>query len=248
MTPEVIAYINEKIEFDLSPEQITLIIEKDIGVSLSHERIYQHIYKDKNEGGSLYKHLRINHKKRYRRNRKKQNWRLKIPDRVDIDRRPDKINNRFRYGDWEADLVVGSDQKRFLVTLTERKSLFEVAGFVDGKSSGAVSKKIKELLLEFKKRVYSITYDNGPEFSMHMHTNEVLNCYSYFAKPYHAWERGANENQNGLLRQYFPKGTDFRNYSEGDVERAIYRMNNRPRKSRGGKTPNELLYRVLART
>lgn len=237
MTPEISAYVDDKIRQKHSPQQISDNMLSSLGCRISHERIYQYIYRDKAAGGTLYKELRINFKRRYRRQRDRKNWRLKIPNRVDIDQRPQHVNNRSRYGDWEADLVCG---KTYLVTLVERKSRFTLIGHVDKKNAEAVSAEIVKLLAPYRNLVHTITYDNGNEFARHEAVNEQLGCLSYFAKPYHSWERGTNENTNGLIRQYFPKNEKLLDASREKISFVQNQLNDRPRKVLANFRPMEI--------
>ena len=240
MTDDVIAHIETEIRKQHAPEQITGTMKNHVGTRISHERIYQYIWKDKRDGGDLYVHLRIANGKRNRKRYGGKDYRGRIPGRVDIDQRPAVVDRKNRVGDWEADLVSGQKHKGFLVTLVERKTKFTMIGHVLQKNADAVSAEIKRLFRAVSRPVKTITYDNGREFSGHQSINESLGCKSYFAKPYHSWERGLNENTNGLIRQYFPKGMDLRNITRKEISFVQRRLNNRPRKTLGFKTPNEV--------
>ena len=240
MTPEVVAHIEEKLHEEYSPEQISGTMLVSIGVRVSHERIYQHIWQDKKQGGDLYRKLRIAGGKKRRKRYGKKDWRGKIPNRTDIDLRPAIVEKKSRIGDWEADLVSGIHHRGFLVTLVERRSKYTLIGHVKQKISVEVKKEIVRLLTPHKERVQTITYDNGREFSAHELINESLDCRSYFAKPYHSWERGLNENTNGLIRQYFPKGMDLREVSREEIAFAMKRLNHRPRKTLAFKSPYDI--------
>ena len=197
--------------------------------TVSHERIYQFIYEDMAKGGALYKHLRIRGTKKYKKRYGKNDYRGQIPNRVDIDKRPKFIEKRNRMGDWEADLVSGVHHKGFLVTLVDRKSRFTLIGHVSHKTKDLVTAESIKLLKGCGLPIQTITYDNGREFNGHEVVAKELDCKTYFAKPYHSWERGTNENTNGLIRQYFPKGKDLRNVERVDLTHAMNRINNRPR-------------------
>ncbi len=238
MTPGVIGHIEEKLSEEYSPEQISGTMHTHVGVRVSHERIYQHIWRDKQQGGSLYRNLRIAGVKKRRKRYDKKDWRGKIPNRIDIDQRPAIVEKKSRIGDWEADLVSGVHHRGLLVTLVERKSKFTLIGWVKNKRSNEVRREIERLMMPAKHMVHTITYDNGREFSAHDMVNTALDCTSYFAKPYHSWERGLNENTNGLIRQYFPKGSDLRDVSDEDLTFVMNRLNNRPRKTLAFKTPH----------
>ena len=240
LTPDVIACIEAEIRKQHAPEQISSTMEKHVGTRISHERIYQYIWQNKRDGGDLYVHLRIANGKRNRKRYGKKDYRGRIPGRVDIDRRPTIVDRKNRIGDWEADLISGGRHKGFLVTLVERKTKFTLIGHVFRKSADAVRAEIKRLFRSVLWPVKTITYDNGREFSGHQSINASLGCKSYFAKPYHAWERGLSENTNGLIRQYFPKRTDLRNVTRKEISFVQRRLNNRPRKTLGFKTPNQV--------
>ena len=240
MTQKIVAYIDKKIREDLSPEQISGTMESEIGLRVSHECIYQYLWCDKREGGELYTHLRIANGKRSRKRYGKKDWRGKIPGRVGIEKRPKIVETKRRFGDWEADLVSGAHHRGFLVTLVERKSKFTLIGHVERKTSDSVRTEIIRLLSKLDTRVLTITYDNGREFASHQDINKALQCDSYFATPYHSWERGLNENTNGLIRQYFPKKSDLRKVDAKKIKSVANRLNSRPRKTLDFKTPEEV--------
>ena len=212
----VIRFIIRKLRQDFSPEQISGISKKCLGITISHESIYQLILKDKKHGGTLYLHLRINGKRKQKRRCRSTDNRGRIKNATSINKRPRAIERRKRIGDWEADLVSGANHKGYLVTLLERKSGLLRLGYVRNKCSELVKAEIIRLLKSL--RVYTITYDNGKEFAGHGDVNEVLNSKSYFCNPYSAWERGSNENTNGLLRQYFPKDRELLNVTRKRLE------------------------------
>jgi len=240
MTSEVVAHIEEKICEDYSPEQVSDTMADTVGVRISPERIYQHLWTDKREGGDLYTHLRIAHGKKRRKRYGKNDWRGRIPGRVDISERPEIVAKKERIGDWEADLVSGAHHRGFLVTLVERKSKFTLIGSVVRKTAEAVGGEVIRMLKGVKDWVHTITYDNGREFAGHQKVNATLNCASYFATPYHSWERGLNENTNGLIRQYIPKQSDLRRIGSDDIQFVQNRLNRRPRKTLAYETPEEV--------
>ena len=208
-------------------------------ISLHHETIYQLIYEDKAQGGNLYKYLRIVSKS-YRKRYGSYDRRGKIKNRVDIDERPSIVDRRQRIGDWEGDTVMGKGRKSALLTLVERKTLWTVMVRLTGKRADLLADAAIEAMQDIKGRVKTITFDNGLEFAEHERIAQGLEADIYFAHPYASWERGINENTNGLIRQYFPKGTDFNEVTDEEVASVLDRLNNRPRKTRGGKSPNEL--------
>ena len=188
----------------------------------------------------MYRKLRIAGVKKRRKLYGKKDWRGKIPNRVDIDQRPAIVEEKTHIGDWEADLVSWVYHRGFLVTLVERTSKYTLIGQVKQKTADTVTREIVSLMAPFKERVQTITYDNGRKFSAHELINEGLDCQSYFAKPYHSWERGLNENTNGLIRQYFPKGIDLREVSREEIAFVMERLNHWPRKTLDFKTPQDI--------
>ena len=198
------------------------------------------ILAEKATGGDLYKHLR-HQKKTYRKRYGSANNRSKngIVDRVDIDERPDVANNRERVGDWEADTIIGKNHKGAIVTLDERKSKLRLAMPTGTKAARAVTDAINHLLSPINAFIKTLTFDNGKEFAYHKEIASTLNCDTYFAKPYHSWERGQNENANGLLRQYFPKSMELVDIANKQVFDAVHKLNSRPRKCLNYKTPYE---------
>ena len=222
---------------DWSPEQIHVHVLSVYGWQVSHEWIYQHILQDKKMGGNLYQHLRC-HKKR-RKRYGKYDRRGCIPGRVSIDERPAVVNERKRMGDWEVDTIFGRKKQQAIVTLTERKSRFTLLRKVTQKTSQEVGNALIELLRPYP--VSTITCDNGKEFVEHQRISHELNAQVYFAHPNSAWERGTNENTNGLIRQYFPKGSDFSKITEHEIIYVMNRLNHRPRKCLGFISPVEVM-------
>ncbi len=163
-----------------------------------------------------------------------------IPNRIAITERPAIVAEKVRLGDWECDTVIGADRKSVLITLVDRSTLFTVSEKIPRKTARNVSNAMIRMLRPFKDKVLTLTFDNGSEFIEHERVGRALNATTYFAAPYASWERGINENTNGLLRQFFPKGTDFRDISKKEVQEAVDHLNNRPRKTRGYLTPTFL--------
>ena len=238
LTNEIKVLIQAHLALDWSPEQISGRLKKENVLSLHHETIYQYILSDKQSGGLLYKKLRHQNKK-YRKRYGTADNRTGIANRVDIDERPEAANNRERVGDWEADTIIGKNHKGAIVTLDDRKSKLRLAAPLAGKKASPVKDAINELLSPIKPFVKTMTFDNGKEFALHESIAEALDCKTYFAKPYHSWERGQNENANGLLRQYFPKAMELVDISKEQVFKAVHKLNSRPRKILGFKTPYE---------
>ena len=236
MTPEILQTINEKLFEKWSPEQISGWLLDEKGQSLSHETIYRYIWQDKENNGKLYLNLRRKSKP-YQSRSKKQAGRGFIKNRTGIENRPAIVDKKSRLGDWEIDLVIGKGHSGALVTIVERLTSYTVSTRVNDKSAKTVTAATIALLLPLKDHVRTITADNGKEFAYHEEVTEALDAPVYFADPYCSWQRGLNENTNGLLRQYWPKGTDFKKISLNEVASVISQLNDRPRKKLKFKTP-----------
>ena len=239
LTPQVKDWIESLLKLDLSPEQISGYLKQTKGVSLSHETIYRYIYADQTQGGHLYLRLRLI-PKGYRKRYGSYQQRGQLIDRVSIDERPAIVEARRRIGDWEGDTIIGKGRKSALLTLVERKSLYTVMVKLSSRNALELADKLTAAMKTLKRKITTITFDNGKEFAEHKTISKKLNADVYFAHPYSSWERGTNENTNGLIRQYFPKGTDFNTITEQDVKLVMDRLNTRPRKTRNYKTPIEL--------
>lgn len=235
-------YVVEKLGEEWSPEQISghLVAAKRPGIS--HETIYQRVYADKQSGGELWKYLRCQkaRKKRYG----KAERRGVIPNRRSIDERPQVVEKRRRVGDWEADTLIGRRQNQALVSLTERKTGVALIQKVERRTARAVREAIIQLLKPYKAKVHTLTSDNGKEFAEHETIAKELEADFYFAHAYSSWERGTNENTNGLIRQYFPKGSDITTITQDEIDFVMNRLNSRPRKRLGYKTPSQVFSRL----
>ena len=215
----------ELCEYQYSPAQIVGLARREGRSMVSVTSIYNYIHKNKAAGGSLYKHLRhqLKHRKR------PEGGYCSIKDRVSIDERPAIVDTRTRFGDWEIDTIVGKEGKGAIVTLTERKTGFLLMEKLPkGKQSKALADTVIRLLLPFKQWVHTITSDNGTEFADHKRIARRLNAGFYFAHPYSSWERGLNENTNGLIRQYIPKGCAFELFDAAYIRQVQYKINRRP--------------------
>ena len=241
MTAELIDEIDDKLYLKWSPEQISgwLLVEQEI--CISHESIYQHVRANKATGGDLYKYLRRRARKYKVRGSNGKTCSGQIKNRISIDDRPIVVDEKSRVGDWEIDTVIGKGHRGALVTIVERVTLFTVSMRVKSKRAKEVTAATIALLTPFKGLVHTITSDNGKEFAYHEQIAAGLECDFYFAHPYHSWERGLNENTNGLLRQYFPKNTDFKVVNATAVKKSVDELNNRPRKTLAFKTPAVLM-------
>ena len=228
-TKEIVDFVTYWLKEDYSPEQI-VGKSKRLNVScVSIERIYQFIWNDKKQGGMLYTHLRTLGK-RYQKRENTNSRRGQIADRVPIEQRPEIVDKKDRIGDLEIDLVIGRDHKGALLTINDRATGILKMAHLKNKSAKEVELKTIELLESWTPFIHTITSDNGKEFANHKVIAEALNIDFFFAKPYHSWQRGANENLNGLVRQYFPKKTNFESLEQQKIDKVVEKLNNRPRK------------------
>ena len=232
--------IESKLRQDWSPEQISSWLWQNTDIQVSHERIYQHILADKHAGGKLYKHLRCQKKRRKRYG--SNDRRGKLPNRVSIEQRPEIVDQRQRIGDWEVDTIIGKRHHQAIVTLTERKSRLALLCKVERRTADLVSDAVIKLLLPVADRSYTITGDNGKEFADHERIAQELGINFFFAHPYAAWERGTNENMNGLIRQYIPKKRDLSSVDDMELLCIMKKLNHRPRKCLGFKSPFEVFF------
>lgn len=227
-----------RLKQDWSPEQIAGDLRaKQPEIKICAMSIYRKIAADKWAGGQYYRHLR--QRKPYRK-RHTKDMRGQIINRRDISERPEWIEKRSRIGDWEVDLVIGAGHQGVMLTIVERRSGLLLSKWLANKSAHGVAVGIIHLLTPFKAVVHTLTSDNGLEFAEHEWVAEVLDADFYFARPYASWQRGSNENANGLLRQYFPKGMAFTPDCKYQVASAVCKLNNRPRKRHDYKTPLEI--------
>lgn len=221
-----------------SPEQISSQL------AISHETLYQRIYADKKQGGTLWQHLRCQkkRKKRYGKNDR----RGVIPNRQSIDQRPAIVDARKRIGDWEADTIIGRHHKQAIVSLVERKTGYTLIRKVKRKTAKAVRHAVTRMLQPYQQYALTMTSDNGKEFANHAEISVQLDLDFYFAHPYASWQRGTSENTNGLIRQYFPKNRDFSTITQQEINLAMKRLNNRPRKRLAFATPAQLFLSAVA--
>jgi len=229
--------IEEKVKENWSPEQINGYCKKDGIDMVSHERIYQHLQEDKSNGGELYKHLR--HAKKRRKKYGLEETRGQIKNRVSIDKRPKIVDQKIRFGDWEADTIIGHNHKSCALTLVDRKTKITLIENVKNKKATTIKEAIVKQLTPLKNFCHTITFDNGKEFAMHKEIEKELGVKTYFAHTYSSYERGLNENTNGLIRQYIPKKIDFRNIPDYIFEGIVRKLNTRPRKTLEFASPIE---------
>lgn len=245
----LLTYVMIRLKEDWSPEAISGRLKRDFpedaAMRISPETIYCWIYKDSRNKGNLHCHLRRRHK--YRRRQKRYgSGRRFIPGRVPIHERPSIVTERARFGDWEDDIMEGGKGAGGLMTHVERKSRYLIAAKLPDKKSMSMNlesighfRKVPKILR------HTLTVDNGKEFSQFKDIEKKTGLTVYFADPYAAWQRGTNENTNGLLRFYFPKGTDFRPISKKEVAAVVEKLNNRPRKCLNYQTPYEVYRQAL---
>ena len=236
-TDTIKAYVIEKLGSKYSPEQIVGQALKDGVDCVSHERIYQHIWADKHKKGTLYTHLRTRGK-RYRKRGNSKDSRGIVKDRVDIDERPAVVEERQRIGDLEIDTIIGEHHKGAIVTINDRTTGMLKMELLQSKDAKELARVTIETLQEWKPYLHTITSDNGKEFAEHKTISKALDVAFFFAHPYHSWERGSNENLNGLIRQYIPKKTNFETLTKEYVKYVETELNNRPRKRHNFETPN----------
>jgi IS30 family transposase len=233
--------IREKLgEHQWSPEQICGWCRRQGIDMVSHERIYRYIWKEKKDGGQLYLQLRHGSKK-YRKRYGSYDRRGGIPGRVSIDERPPEVDAKERVGDWEMDLIVGPRHKGAMLTIVERSTGFLLMADTKGKKAEEVARQAINALAPYKQWVHTITNDNGKEFAEHLRVAERLKTDVFFAHPYASWERGLNEYTNKLIRQYLPKKAELTNVTPKEIGHIVERLNNRPRKTLGYRTPLEVL-------
>ena len=241
MTSEMQSKIIHYLKEEWSPEQIKGRMDKEGTPMVSIETIYSFVYSYKDEDLSQY--LRQKKRKRQKRSNKKARRGI-IKNRVSIDERPEIVDLKSRFGDFEADTIVGKGHKSYLLTITERMSNYNLIAYLPNKDSTNLAKKMEELLEPFKGLVKTITVDNGKEFAGHEKISNKI-AQVYFAHPYSSYERGCNENQNGLIRQYVSKGSCFRKLTSREIQNIQETLNNRPRKKLNFETPQEFVNKIF---
>jgi IS30 family transposase len=237
----VVAYVEQKLRLDWSPEQVAaklrLVYPADPAMRVSIETLYRWVYRDARQGGTLYTHLRRRRKGRRRQTRYGAGRRF-LAGRVGIETRPAVVGARSRFGDWEGDTL---GRRSPIVTHVERKSRYLLAGKLADRTADTFAVGSVTLFQPLPAALRrTLTLDNGSECARFSVIAAHTGLAVYFAAPYAAWQRGTNENTNGLLRQYFPKGTDFRRVTARALQRAVDRLNHRPRKCLGYQTPHEV--------
>jgi IS30 family transposase len=223
-----------------SPEQISGYLDLTGQLSISHETIYRYVWRDWSDGGVLYRELRCARKQRRKRYRSYDS-RGRLPGKRHISERPEAATKRTRRGHWEIDTVVGSSL-HCVVTLVERRTGFVLIGKLQARTKEELNQRTIALIMKHARRFKTITADNGTEFHAYDEIEEATGVTFYFATPHHSWERGSNENANGLIRQYIPKRTSMTRLTQHQCNVIAHKLNNRPRKRLGYKTPEECFY------
>ncbi len=242
---QLIQHIDTLIRRKLSPEQVCAYLCKHHQITLHHSTIYRYLRQDKSNGSTLCGNI-----SEYAANPTANATAAhgpggKVPNRVGIENRPAIVDQKSRIGDWEADTIVGKGQKSALLTLVERVTRYTIICKLDSLKAEDTARAAVRALKAHKDRVHTITMDNGKEFYQHTKITKALKAETYFCRPYHSWEKGLNENTNGLIRQYFPKQTDFRNISDREIRRVQDELNHRPRKTLGYETPSVLFLNLF---
>ena len=244
-TPEIKSYAEHLIVTEqYSPEQVSGHMESEGMDTVSHETLYLHIWSDKKQGGDLHTHMRRQGRK-YRKRGNKKDTRGIIKGRVSIDERPASVEKREVFGDLEVDLIIGKNHKGAIVTINDRASGMLKMQKVESKEAKVVTQAIINIMDEWKPFILSMTADNGKEFAGHKEVSKEWCIEYYFAHPYHSWERGSNENLNGLIRQYIPKKTDFSNLTVEYITNIETKLNRRPRKRFNYKNPIFVMDQLL---
>ncbi len=229
-----------------SPQQISGRMKLEGEPAVSHESIYRYVYAEKRAGGTLWRHLRCQKTRRVRYGAGRSR-RGAIANRVSIDQRPAIVTRKTRLGDGEGDTIIGAGQKQAIVSLAERRSRYTVLTKVGRKTAAQVTQAIIGSLQALAAPVHTLTFDNGTEFAGHQTIAQALKTRCFFADPYASWQRGLNENHNGLVRQYIPKKRALHDVSDAEIAAVADRLNHRPRKSLGYRTPHEVLMQSLQR-
>ena len=231
--------VEELLRRKWSPEQVSGYLAVERELSISHETIYRHVWRDWQAGGTLHAHLR-GARKQCRKRYGRYDSRGRLAGKRMIGERPVVVERRSRIGDWEIDTVMGEslgESSDCILTLVERKTGYVLIGKLKARTAAEANRALLDLLARHPGRVKTITADNGTEFHWYARVEAVSPVKFYFATPHHSWERGTNENTNGLIRQYLPKGQTMKKVTQSKCDQIATQLNNRPRKRHGYKTP-----------
>lgn len=235
------ALVEQRLTEGWSPEQIAGRFRRDGTMSISHETIYSYVWQDKKHGGSLYRALRQAAKLRRKRH-KTRDSRGRLAGKRHISERPKAVETRSTQGHWEADTVAGHGSKHCVATLVERKTGYTLIGKLRDRKARTATARFKFLIRRESGPIETVTADNGTEFHDYAAVEKATGVKFYFATPYHSWERGTNENLNGLLREFLPKGIDLEPLTQRDCDQLANILNDRPRKRLGYLTPKECFH------
>jgi len=241
ITEEQWKRVEELLRQEWSPEQISGHLKRREKTKISHERIYQYVWEDKRRGGNLYLHLRGARKQRRKRYASKDS-RGKLAGKRPITERPASVERRRQKGHWEIDTVLGGRGKDCILTMVERKTGYLLIGKLKARTSEEAAKVTLELINAHQGKVKTITADNGTEFHSYAQIEEKSAVKFYFATPHHSWERGTNENSNGLIRQYLPKRQCMAKLTQFQCDQIALKINLRPRKRLNFKNPYECFF------
>jgi len=238
-TADDYAVVESYLEQAWSPEQIAGRLRLEDTLSISHETIYRHIWEDKDNGGELWRNLRCARKLR-RKRRNTYDSRGRLAGKRDISERPASVEGRRTIGHWEGDTVFGTGPKDCVLTMNERKSGFAVIGKLKDRTKNEINARARKLMGRHPEQFKTLTLDNGCEFHGYAELEEKTGVTCFFAKPYHSWERGSNENFNGLVRQFLPKGASMADLTQHQCNAIAHQLNTRPRKRLAYRTPEEV--------
>jgi IS30 family transposase len=239
-TPADMALVRQLLHIRWSPEQIAGTLRRHNLLRISHETIYNHVWRDKELGGSLFRCLR-QAPKRFRKRYGRNDSRGRLAGKKHISERPASIEARSEIGHWEMDTVMGKGSKHCILTLVERATGYTLIGKLPDRTAKATTQKAIQLIQQHHQLFQTITVDNGTEFHDYKTIEQATAVDIFFATPYHSWERGTNENTNGLIRQYLPKRTTMRHITQQHCDNIANALNTRPRKRYGYRSPTEVL-------
>lgn len=229
------------LKLDWSPEQVSGFLKKNQALNISHETIYKYIWHDKANGGDLWTHLRQSSKKR-RKRYNAYDSRGRLADKRNISERPEAAEERKEQGHWEIDTVHGRGSNHCIVTLVDRKCGHLLIGKLKDKTTVSLNERVAQLIARHPKKFKTITSDNGTEFHQYKEIEKKTGVIFYFANPHHSWERGSNENTNGLIRQYLPKTKSMEKLTQDECDEIASKINGRPRKRYNYNSPIEEFY------
>lgn len=238
-TSQQLKRVEQLLRLDYSPEQISGFLRRHHEFRISYESIYRHLLNDKRHGGQLFKLLRCKGKKQRRKRYGAYDSRGRLAGKRPLSERPPGASNRSRIGHWEIDTVMGKN-RACILTLVERKTGYVLIGKLKDRTKAATNRRLRQLVERHPGRVRTITADNGCEFHGYADVEETHGLMFYFAAPHHSWERGTNENTNGLIRQYLPKGKCLENLTQAQCDRIAHKLNTRPRQRYNYWAPDEL--------